>query len=59
MQKGKVYDYVVVLKNNNKTTIEKTAWLLSYLSLLPMGIQIYLTPKAVLNYILQIGRAHV
>lgn len=52
MQKGKVYDYVVVLKNNNKTTIEKTAWLLSYLSLLPMGIQIYLTPKAVLNYIL-------
>lgn len=51
MSRGKVYDYVVVLKNNNKSIIEKTGWLLSILSLLPIGIQIYLTPKTVLNYI--------
>jgi heme/copper-type cytochrome/quinol oxidase subunit 4 len=52
MSKGKVYDYVVVLKNNNKSIIEKTSWLLSIMSLLPISIVIYQNPNSVLTYIL-------
>ncbi len=52
MSKGKVYDYVVVLKNNNKSIIEKTSWLLSIMSLLPISMIIYQKPSSILAYIL-------
>lgn len=52
MSKGKVYDYVVVLKNNNKSVIEKTGWMLSLMSLLPISIMIYQAPGSFLSYLL-------
>ena len=52
MSKGKVYDYVVVLKNNNKSVIEKTGWMLSLMSLLPIIIMIYQAPGSFLSYLL-------
>ena len=52
MSSGKVYDYVVVLKNNNKSIIEKTGWLLSIMSLLPIGMMIFQKPSGALQYIL-------
>ena len=52
MSRGKVYDYVVVLKNNSKSIIEKTGWLLSIMSLLPISILIYQHPNGILKYIL-------
>ncbi len=52
MSKGIVYDYVVVLKNNNKIVIEKTGWLLSILSFLPIGISFYQDPRSFIHYLL-------
>lgn len=52
MPKAKVYDYVVVLKNNNKSVIEKTGWMLSFMSLLPISIMIYQAPGSFLSYLL-------
>ncbi|MEY2595211.1 MAG: hypothetical protein RI965_483 [Bacteroidota bacterium] len=52
MSRGKVYDYVVVLKNNNKSIIEKTGWMLSIMSILPMSILIFQHPDGILQYIL-------
>ena len=52
MSKGIVYDYVVVLKNNNKIVIEKTGWLLSFLSFLPIGISFYQDPRSFIHYLL-------
>lgn len=45
MSKNKVYDYVVVLKNQHKNTIEKTGWLLSIFSILPYAVTIYKNPE--------------
>jgi heme/copper-type cytochrome/quinol oxidase subunit 4 len=52
MSKGKVYDYVVVLKNNNKSIIERTGWQLSFLSILPISMMIYQNPTSIMQYIL-------
>ena len=52
MSRGKDFDYVVVLKNNNKSIIEKTGWLLSIMSLLPIGMLIFQKPDGILQYIL-------
>ena len=52
MSKDRIYDYVVVLKNNNKSIIEKTGWLLSLMSLLPISIFIYQDPGSLLSYLL-------
>lgn len=41
MTKKKVYDYVVVLKNPHKKTIEQTGWLLSALAILPYAVAVY------------------
>lgn len=41
-----VYDYVVVLKNDHKKTIEKTGWLLSIFLLLLLGVSIYIDSKS-------------
>lgn len=52
MSKGRVFDYVVVLKNNNRSVIEKTGWMLSFMSLLPISILIYQDPASFMAYIL-------
>lgn len=51
MADKKIYDYVVVLRNNNKALIEKTGWLLSILSFFPIGISIYQSPTSFLSYL--------
>lgn len=45
-----IYDYVVVLKNNHKKTIEKTGWLFSILSILLLSVNIYYNQKEWLQY---------
>jgi hypothetical protein len=52
MSKGRVYDYVVVLKNNNRPVMEKTGWMLSFMSLLPISILIYHDPGSLMAYLL-------
>lgn len=44
MGKQKIHDYVVVLKNHNRKTIEMTGWLLSLLALIIFLINIYESP---------------
>ena len=51
MSKNKVFDYVVVLKNQNKAVIEKTCWLLGILSFLPISFLLYQDPSSIVNYI--------
>lgn len=51
MKKGRVYDYVVVLKNPHKKTIEKTGWLLSFLAVLPYAVAVYSAPEKWILYI--------
>jgi hypothetical protein len=45
MQKAKIFDYVVVLKNHHKEAIEKTGWLLSAFAVLPYAVAVYTEPK--------------
>ena len=45
-----IYDYVVVLKNNQKKTIQKTGWLFSILSILLISVNIYYNQKEWLQY---------
>ena len=52
MSKGRVYDYVVVLKNNNRPVMEKTGWMLSFMSLLPISILIYQDRGSFMAYLL-------
>ena len=52
MSKSRVYDYVVVLKNNNRPVMEKTGWMLSCMSLLPISILIYQDPDSFMAYLL-------
>ena len=52
MSKGRVYDYVVVLKNNNRPVMEKTGWMLSFMSLPPISILIYQDPGSFMAYLL-------
>lgn len=51
MRKNKVYDYVVVLKNQHRNTIEKTGWLLSIFSSLPYAVTIYKNPDKWVIYL--------
>lgn len=44
MGKQKIHDYVVVLKNHNKKTIEMTGWLLSILAIIIFLVTIYQEP---------------
>jgi len=44
MGKQKIHDYVVVLKNHNRKTIEMTGWLLTVLALIIFLINIYESP---------------
>jgi hypothetical protein len=44
MKKNTVHDYVVVLKNHNKKTIEITGWLLSVLAIIIFLVNIYESP---------------
>jgi len=44
MGKQKIHDYVVVLKNHNKKTIEMTGWLLSVLAIIIFLVTIYQEP---------------
>jgi hypothetical protein len=44
MKKNTVQDYVVVLKNQNKKTIELTGWLLSVLAIIIYLVNIYESP---------------
>ncbi|MEY4867680.1 MAG: hypothetical protein RIT36_579, partial [Bacteroidota bacterium] len=44
MKKNTVYDYVVVLKNQNRKTIEMTGWLLSVLAIIIFLVNIYESP---------------
>ena len=44
MKKNTVQDYVVVLKNHNKKTIEITGWLLSVLAIIIYLVNIYESP---------------
>jgi hypothetical protein len=46
-----VHDYVVVLRNDHKHSIEKTGWLLSVLILMLLGFSIYLSSNSTLLYI--------
>ena len=46
-----VYDYVVVLRNDHKQSIEKTGWLLSILILLLLAYAIYNEQHSVVLYI--------
>ncbi len=45
MKNNKVFDYVVVLKNQHKKATERTGWLLCIFSALPYAATIYITPK--------------
>jgi hypothetical protein len=51
MNKNKVYDYVVVLKNHNIKLISKTSRLMIILSVLPFAASIYFNPKNLLTYL--------
>ena len=44
MKKNTVHDYVVVLKNHNRETIEMTGWLLSLLTIIIFLVNIYESP---------------
>jgi hypothetical protein len=44
MGKQKIHDYVVVLKNHNRKTIEMTGWLLSVLAIIIFLVTIYREP---------------
>jgi len=44
MKKNTVHDYVVVLKNHNRKTIEMTGWLLSLLAIIIFLVNIYESP---------------
>lgn len=44
MGKQKIHDYVVVLKNHNKKSIEMTGWLLSFLAIIIFLVNIYESP---------------
>jgi 4-hydroxybenzoate polyprenyltransferase len=44
MKKNTVHDYVVVLKNHNRKTIEMTGWLLSVLAIIIFLVNIYESP---------------
>ena len=44
MGKQKIHDYVVVLKNHNKKSIEMTGWLLSALAIIIFLVNIYESP---------------
>ena len=44
MNKITVHDYVVVLKNHNRKTIEMTGWLLSVLAIIIFLVNIYESP---------------
>ena len=46
----RIYDYVVVLKNNHKKNIEKTGWLFAILSLILQAISIYYSPTQFTPY---------
>jgi hypothetical protein len=46
-----VHDYIVVLRNDHKESIEKTGWLLSVLILLLLGFSIYTSINPTLLYI--------
>ena len=46
----RIYDYVVVLKNNHKKNIEKTGWLFAILSLILQAISIYYSPSVFTPY---------
>jgi hypothetical protein len=52
-----VYDYVVVLKNDHKKTIEKTGWLLSIFLVLLLGVSIYIDSKSTVLIITLISTA--
>ncbi len=45
MPKVKIFDYVVVLKNQHKEAIEKNGWLLSALAVLPYAVAVYTEPQ--------------
>ena len=49
-----VYDYVVVLRNDHKESIEKTGWLLSLLILILLCFSIYTTVNSALLFIILI-----
>jgi hypothetical protein len=51
MNKNKVYDYVVVLKNHNRKLISKTSKLMITLSVLPFVASIYINPRNLLTYL--------
>ncbi len=51
MNKNKVYDYVVVLKNHNRKLISKTSRLMITLSILPFAASIYFNPRNLLTYL--------
>jgi|1048.fasta_scaffold45222_2 hypothetical protein len=51
MNRNKVYDYVVVLKNHNIKLISKTSRLMMILSVLPFAASIYFNPKNLLTYL--------
>jgi hypothetical protein len=51
MNKNRVYDYVVVLKNQNRKRIAKTGLLMVVLSILPMVVGIYNNPQNLVLYI--------
>ena len=51
MNRNKVYDYVVVLKNPNRKLIAKTAQLMLLLSLLPFAAAIYSDSNNFLTYL--------
>jgi hypothetical protein len=51
MNKNKVYDYVVVLKNHNRKLISKTSRLMIILAVLPFAATVYINPKNLLTYL--------
>jgi hypothetical protein len=46
-----IHDYIVVLRNDHKQSIEKTGWLLSVLILMLLGFSIYTSINPTLLYI--------
>jgi hypothetical protein len=51
MNKHRVYDYIVVLKNHNRKLIAKTGLLMVILSVLPLAASIYSNPQNLVLYI--------
>jgi hypothetical protein len=51
MNRNKVYDYVVVLKNHNRKLISKTSRLMVLLATLPYAAALYINPRNLLTYI--------